>query len=440
MSKLAKSFRSINPFTALLLGDFFVDTYTTGRVKRISPEAPVQVLEVLHQESRPGGAGNAAKNIAALGAHVFVIGRIGNDPEGDHLKQQLHRDGIDATYLCLEPGYKTPVKTRLIADGQQLLRFDSETITPLSNTLESPVIAQLRTLIPTVQVVAISDYGKGFLTGPILKAAIQIAKDANIPLIVDPKGIDFFKYKGATILKPNLSEAYAAAKLPLSATLDEVAQVLLDLTKVDYLLITRSEAGISLFDAKNFRTDFPVRSKEVKDVTGAGDTVLATVSAAIANRLDMASATQFSNIAAGISIERFGCVQVTLPEIAERLLEYDVGCKIFDKNHMHALTQVLENRKYTLLVLDQEQEMTNDLLRAIRTLNSCAELLVYIQGEHPSEEFIYLLSLLKEVHFIVLQNEHLEDFHPDKVFTMEKGELFSLEKGKGILEALLHRS
>ena len=437
MSKLAKSFRSIKPFTALLLGDFFVDTYTTGRVKRISPEAPVQVLEVVHQESRPGGAGNAAKNLSALGAHVFVIGRIGNDPEGHHLKQQLNTDGIDATHLSLEPDYKTPVKTRLIAEGQQLLRFDSETITPIHSTLELLVIDQLRSLIPTVQVVAISDYGKGFLTLPILMAAIQMAKDANVPLIVDPKGTDFLKYEGATILKPNLSEAYAAAKLPSSATLDEVAQVLLSLTKVEYLLITRSEAGISLFEAGGLRTDFPVRSKEVKDVTGAGDTVLATISAVIANGLDMASATQLSNIAAGISIERFGCVQITLPEIAKRLLEYDVGCKIFDKNHMHALAHVLQNRKYTLLVLDQAQEMTNALLRSIRSLTNCAELLVYIQGNNPTDEFIYMLSLLKEVDFIVLQSEHLEDFQPDEVFTMEKGELLSLEKGKGILATLL---
>ncbi len=312
----------------------------------------------------------------------------------------------------------------------------------MQHTLEPLVIEQLRTLIPTVQVVAISDYGKGFLTLPILTAAIQIAKDAGVPLIVDPKGTDFFKYRGATILKPNLSEAYAAAKLPPSATLDEVANALLHSTNVDVLLITRSEAGISLFESGGQRSDFPVRSKEVKDVTGAGDTVLATISAALANELDIGSATQLANIAAGISIERFGCVQITLSEIAKRLLEYDVGCKIFDKNHMHALAQVLKTRKYTLLVLDQEQEMTNNLLRSIRhlTQGNPAELLVYIQGDNPSDEFIYLLSLLNEVDFIVLQSDRLEDFQPHEVFTVEKGELLALEKGKGILTTLLYRS
>jgi rfaE bifunctional protein kinase chain/domain len=440
MVKLSKSFRSIKPFTALVLGDFFVDTYTSGHVKRISPEAPVQVLEVLKQETKPGGAGNAAKNIATMGAKVFVIGRIGDDAEGHLLHRELGKDGIDASGLILEPRYRTPVKNRLIAGGQQLLRVDFETISSLDSALEPLVIEQLNVRIPTVQVVAVSDYGKGFLTTPILAAAIQIAKKAGVPLIIDPKGTDFSKYRGATILKPNLSEAYAAAKLPLSATLDDVASTILLSTHVDTLLITRSEAGISLFEPGGKRNDFPVRSKEVKDVTGAGDTVLATISLALANGLDMGSATQLANIAAGISIERFGCVQVTLPEIARRLLEYDADSKIFDENHTHALRQALKDRNYILLILDQSQEMTNDVLRSIRHLaqDNGSELLVYIQGDNPKPEFVYLLSLLTEVDFIVLQSEQLEDFHPHEIFTLEQGQLIALDKGKGILTSLLN--
>jgi len=439
MVKLSKSFRSIKPFRAVVLGDFFVDTYTSGHVKRISPEAPVQVLEVIKQESKPGGAGNAAKNIATMDAEVFLIGRIGDDSAGRQLHAQLNEGRLCATGLMIQPGYATPVKNRLIAGGQQLLRVDCETTPLLDPLLEPLVIEQLRMQIPKAQVVAVSDYGKGFLTQSVLTAAIEIAKQAGVPIIIDPKGIDFTKYRGATILKPNLSEAYAAAKLPGTATLDEVASVLLHIAQVEKLLITRSEAGISLFESGGKRSDFPVRSKEVKDVTGAGDTVLATLSLSLANGLDMGCATQLANIAAGIAIERFGCVQVTLPEIARRLLEYDADSKIFDENHTHALREALKDQSYTLLILDQVQEMTNDVLRFIRQLsqNNSTELLVYIRGNNPSAEFVYLLSILEEVDFIVLKHEEFEDFHPQDIFALKQGQLLAVEKGKGLLEELL---
>ena len=287
MVKLARTFSHFRPFKALVMGDFMLDTYTTGRVKRISPEAPVPVMEVLKQESRPGGAGNVVLNLTTLGATVYAVGRIGSDKEGEELKQHLF--SADTSSLLVEPNYKTPVKNRLIADSQQLIRVDFETITPLKPELEEAVIIRLKELIPQVDVVAISDYGKGFLTQSLIQAALQIAKEAKIPAIVDPKGSDFTKYRGATVLKPNLSEAYAAAKCPPHASLDDVAKQLL--TLADILLITRSEAGISIFNADG-RTDFPVRSKEVKDVTGAGDTVLAMICLGLANGLDIQLAAQ----------------------------------------------------------------------------------------------------------------------------------------------------
>lgn len=439
MKHLAKSFRAIKPFSALVIGDFFVDTYTSGRVKRISPEAPVQVLEVEAQESRPGGAGNAAKNIAAIGGQVQVLGRIGSDLEGRQLQAELTKYGIDASQLVQEPGYKTPVKNRLIAGSQQLLRVDFEAITSLTEELNAVVIEQLRTIIPTVQVVAISDYGKGFLSRAVLQATIEIAQEASVPVIVDPKGTDFTKYKSATLIKPNLSEAYAAAKLPSSANLDLVAQELLQQTNANYLLITRSEAGISLFEAQGKRSDFPVQSKEVKDVTGAGDTVLAIMSLAIANQFDLATATQLANIAAGLSIERLGCVQVTLPEIAKRLLDTDIGCKIFDEQHSHALAQVLQDRKYILLAVDPAQEMTHAFLRTLRQLaqGHTTEILVYVQRSDTNADFIHLLSRLDEVDFILLEGETLEEFHPHAVFAIQNGELRAQEQGKDILSALL---
>jgi D-beta-D-heptose 7-phosphate kinase/D-beta-D-heptose 1-phosphate adenosyltransferase len=422
------------------LGDFMLDTYTTGRVKRISPEAPVPVMEVHSQESRPGGAGNVVLNLAAIDSHVIAVGRIGADSQGQELKDRLSLAKVDTSTLLIEPLYRTPVKTRLIADSQQLLRVDVETITPLLPALEEEIIHRLRTLIPHVQVVAISDYGKGFITPRLLSTSLEIARTAKVPVIIDPKGSDFTKYKGATILKPNLSEAYAAAKMPPAASLDDVAHQILSSAPVESLLITRSEAGMTLFDLQRNRTDFPVRSREVKDVTGAGDTVLAMLCLALANGLDISSAAQLANIAAGISIERLGCVQVTLSELAERLLTYDNNTKIFDETHTYALHQVLKGKKYTLLVLKKGQEMTNALFRAIRKLShkDGFALLIYARDSHPDDEFIHLLSSLSEVDSIIVQTESLKNLvngiHPHEIYLLEEN---GIVQAKDILQSLV---
>lgn len=440
MVKLAKTFSHFRPFRALVLGDFMLDTYTTGRVKRISPEAPVPVMEVQKQESRPGGAGNVVLNLLALGAQVFAAGRIGDDAEGVELKRRLQ--DADTTALFVEPNYKTPVKNRLIADSQQLLRIDFETIAPLATILEEKILEKIKSLISQVQIVALSDYGKGFLTARIIAETLRMAKEAKVPTIVDPKGVDFSKYQGATVLKPNLSEAYAAAKCPSHFPLEEVAKQLRPLA--DILLITRSEAGISIFDQKGERADFPVRSKEVKDVTGAGDTVLSMICLGLANGLDIYVAAQLANIAAGLSIERLGCAQITLSELAERLLEYDSDTKIFDESHTYALHQVLRGKKCSLLVLEKGQMISNLLLRTLRDLSSQErELLIYVRDSHPNDEFVHLLSSLQEVDYIILQTESLkhlcEEIHPDEIYLLEKDKVVRLDAARKISDLLTVR-
>ncbi len=440
MVKLAKTFSHFRPFRTLVLGDFMLDTYTTGRVKRISPEAPVPVMEVQKQESRPGGAGNVVLNLLALGAQVFAAGRIGDDTEGVELKKRLQ--DADTTALFVEPNYKTPVKNRLIADSQQLLRIDFETIAPLATVLEEKILEKIKSLIPQVQIVALSDYGKGFLTARIIAETLRMAKEAKVPTIVDPKGVDFSKYQGATVLKPNLSEAYAAAKCPSHFPLEEAAKQLRPLA--DILLITRSEAGISIFDQRGERADFPVRSKEVKDVTGAGDTVLSMICLGLANGLDIYVAAQLANIAAGLSIERLGCVQITLSELAERLLEYDSDTKIFDESHTYALHQVLRGKKCSLLVLEKGQMISNLLLRTLRDLSSQErELLIYVRDSHPNDEFVHLLSSLQEVDYIILQTESLkhlcEEIHPDEIYLLEKDKVVRLDAARKISDLLTVR-
>lgn len=443
MPKLAGTFSHFKPFAALVIGDFMLDTYTTGRVKRISPEAPVPVMEVLKQESRPGGAGNVVLNLTTLGGCVYAVGRVGADIEGEQLKKRLAAEGADTSALHIEQGYRTPVKNRLIADSQQLLRVDFESVTPLFEPLEHQIMRELRTLISKTQVVAISDYGKGFLTREMIAAAIQIAKQAGVPVIVDPKGADFSKYRGSTILKPNLSEAYAAAKMPHSEPLEAVAEELLRISAAELLLITRSEAGISLFDRKGVRTDFPVRSKEVKDVTGAGDTVLSLLCLSLANGLDIHQAAQLANIAAGISIERLGCVQISLSELAKRFLEFDSDTKIFDEDHTYALRQVLKGKKFSLLVLLNGQTATHTLFRTIRELSGRDghQLIIYVNNSHPKDEFIHLLSSLHAVDYIILRTESLKNLcdaiHPDEIYLLERDHLSQLGQAKDLIASLL---
>lgn len=433
MVKLSGMLSQFDPVHVLVIGDFVLDTYTTGKIKRISPEAPVPILHVEKEENRPGGAGNVVVNLISLGAQVTAIGRIGYDFAGDWLHGFLETEGVNVQSLLFQREYKTPVKNRLIAEAQQILRFDREEIVALSESLEKELIQKLPTLLKTVQIVAISDYGKGFLSNSLLKAIMQSAKETSIPVIVDPKGEDFSKYNGATILKPNLSEAIVAAKLSKASPLDQVARSIFNQCQVEMLLITRSEEGMSLFNQAGYTCDFAVPSKEVKDVTGAGDTVLAMISIALANLMDINHAVQLSNIAAGIAIEKLGCARVSLSNIAQRLLELDVENKIFEEHHLFALQQSLKDVRYTVLGVDSQKGMSTALFCTLRKLSSKKnhqKLIVYISNTNPDQEFVLLLSSLSEVDFIILKNESLKNLckmiHPEHVFVMEHSQLISL--------------
>ncbi len=440
MVKLSGMLSRFSPVRVLVIGDFMLDTYTTGKVRRISPEAPVSVLHVEKEESRPGGAGNVVLNLASLGAKIIAVGRVGYDLAGEQLRDALDSEGADTEHIFLQKGYKTPVKNRLIADAQQVLRVDFETVSPLPDHVEEEVINRMGPLLEKVNILAISDYGKGFLSRSLLKTVIEMAEAKGIPVIVDPKGDDFSKYQGATVIKPNLTEAYAAAKLPSSEPLENVAANILSTCGVEMLLITRSEAGISLFNKGGQRIDFPVRSKEVKDVTGAGDTVLAMISVALANKLDIRYGAQLANIAAGMAIERLGCARINLSEMAERLLEYDVENKIFDEEHLYALQQALKGKRYSVLGVDSAQGMSTTLFRALRKLSSKdseKKLIVYVRDTDPDEEFVSLLSSLAEVDFIVLKCESLKNLceiiHPHQVFVVEENRLVALDHPTALL-------
>lgn len=412
----------------LVIGDFMLDAYTRGRIERISPEAPVPVLHACTETSQPGGAGNVALNVRALGAEVIACGRVGNDRHGKQLLQELERDGIDTGLVLVQEGYITPVKNRILAEAQQVLRVDIEAAMPIAQALENRVLDALETLVNDVDLVAISDYGKGFLSPLLLQRVIAAARAHGRMVVVDPKGDDFAKYAHATLLKPNVREAYAAAQLPLETSLDRVAEALLAHCQVGQLCITRAEEGMSLFQAGKGRLDFPVLSREVVDVTGAGDTVLAMISLAMANGLEITQAAQLANTAASIAIERTGCARVTLADLAARLLQTSTDNKIFDEEHLFALRHVLHGKRYTLLSLCSEEGITTALFRGVRQLAEKGDLLIaYIRDPHPDPEYIAFLSSLREVQFILLKGTNLKNLlaiiRPQSFFVMQGGDL-----------------
>ncbi|MCB1084771.1 MAG: HldE protein, partial [Chlamydiia bacterium] len=408
MVKLLGAFSRLKPTKVMLLGDLMLDTYTSGRVERISPEAPVPILHVKGSEDLPGGAGNVALNLKALGAEVICVGRIGDDKEGLRLKTLFEQEEIATDGIFVQKGIHTPLKNRLIAEGQQLIRVDQECCTPLSTEVEQEVLSYIKEAIRQVEVVAISDYAKGFLSLSLLKEVIALAKKEGIPILVDPKGDDFTKYFGATLIKPNFKEAVSAAKVSQASPLDLIGESLLNETGAEMIMVTRSEEGITLFHQDQKRLDFPVKSKEVKDVTGAGDTVLAMVAMSMGSNLPLSEGIHLSNVAASLAIERLGCVRVSLSDLAERLLEINVENKIFQEDHLFALEQALFNKKLTILGINSDDGVTNALFSHLQKLSKKSpdeRLMIYLSS--ANEGLLSLLSSLHEVDFIVLQSDSL---------------------------------
>lgn len=400
---LSHVFNSLQTKRVLVAGDFVLDRYTFGKAKRISPEAPVPVVLVEREEARAGGAGNVVLNLLSMGMQPVCFGRVGCDQAGNVLLRELEREGANCSYLILEEGYCTPHKTRIIASNQQIVRIDNEPFSRMSEKQEAHLLGLIPEIVAKVDLVAISDYAKGFLTDRLLSTLIQAARAKGVTVISDPKGTDFKKYAGSTVLKPNLSEALAVAPAGMT-NLQDIAQHIFKIANVDTLMVTRSENGISLFYPAGKQEDFPVDAREVKDVTGAGDTVLAMLSCALANRLSLAEATQLCNLAAQVAVEKVGCARVTLSEVARRLIEIHANHKIFAEEHLAALKQALSGHPFFLLGLESAKPLDAQLLRSVRQVAASTphELVVALMGPSPDEELVSSLAALKDVDYLFL--------------------------------------
>ena len=297
----------------LVIGDVMLDRYWWGTVERISPEAPVPVVALENVTHVAGGAANVAANIKGLGCDPFLIGISGNDAEADLLAASFANAGIERSRLCRVDGRKTTVKNRVVAHNQHMLRFDQETTAPLTNGQLDPISSELASSIADSDLVILSDYGKGFLTETLVTRLIATALDNNKPIVVDPKGRDYTKYRGATVITPNQKEAEEACGLPLSdETVDSAGKKLIQDLELQGVVITRGEKGMRVYGQQRSPVDLSATARMVYNVTGAGDTVIAALAVGLASGLSLIDAAGIANFAAGIVVEDVGTTAITL--------------------------------------------------------------------------------------------------------------------------------
>ncbi|MCD6184775.1 MAG: D-glycero-beta-D-manno-heptose-7-phosphate kinase [Deltaproteobacteria bacterium] len=302
---------------ALIIGDLMIDEYLWGKVDRISPEAPVQVVSVTKNEFTLGGAGNVVNNIVSLGAKISVIGVVGTGPDGDLLLKQFEKLGIDISGILQENGRITTKKTRIIAASQHVLRIDSETKKELSDNTAGVIAEFIEKKIPEVDVVLISDYGKGIITQKLLSGLLAVAKKHQKIVIADPKGMDYSKYSGISLITPNKKEAALAAGMEIidEPTLFKAGEKILQKAAVERLLITCGKDGMVLFDKKKKPHKIMSEARQVYDVSGAGDTVLAVLGLAIASGESFEKSAYIANKAAGIVVGKMGTATVSQEEL-----------------------------------------------------------------------------------------------------------------------------
>ncbi|PZW50419.1 D-alpha,beta-D-heptose 7-phosphate 1-kinase /D-beta-D-heptose 1-phosphate adenylyltransferase [Humitalea rosea] len=319
-ARLADAVRALKRTSVLVVGDAMLDRYVYGRVTRISPEAPVPILTVERELAMPGGAGNVVRNLTALGAAVAFITVVGDDVAGSDLTGLVGGQPGVEPWLLVQGGRATTTKTRFIASGQQLLRADQEVARPIHPRLADRLVKIASDTIAATTVMVLSDYAKGVLADDTAAKLIAAGRAAGRKVIVDPKGIDFSRYHGADIVTPNRAELAAATEMPVDSEegIVAAARVLRDRHAFGAVLVTRSEDGLTLLDGDTVR-HFPAEAPEVHDVSGAGDTVVAVLAAAIAAGRDLPTAARLANIAAGIVVGKVGTAVAREDDMLEAL-------------------------------------------------------------------------------------------------------------------------
>jgi len=401
----------------LVIGDLMLDHYLWGSCDRISPEAPVQVVDVKKETTVLGGAGNVINNLLVMGAKVNVLSVIGDDRNGKELLEMLKESGADASGLVKQKGRHTSKKSRVVASHQQMIRYDSESKNDIDEKSEMELFNRFEKIIMDVDALLLSDYGKGVLTQILTCKLIECAKKNKKFILVDPKGSDYSKYKGATLITPNKKEAIEATKIDIQdeQSLHEAGKLLKSSLELDYAVITLSEDGMAIFGNEVIKV--PTVAREVFDVTGAGDTVLASFGYALSCGLDIKESALFATSAAAVVVGKLGSATVSLDEIDmyEHSLRSGVASsKIKTKKEIVELLKkfkgkriVFTNGCFDILHVGHVKYLEiaksfGDML--IVGLNSDASV-KRLKGEsrpiNISEDRAYVLSALESVSFVV---------------------------------------
>jgi D-beta-D-heptose 7-phosphate kinase / D-beta-D-heptose 1-phosphate adenosyltransferase len=415
-------FKNKNP-KILVIGDLMIDHYLWGKCERISPEAPVQIVNIDKESSVLGGAGNVINNLRALGSKVDVLSVIGDDLVANELKILLKDIEVQSNMLIIEKNRKTSKKSRLIASQQQVLRYDNESIEDISNISEEEIINKLKTNILNYNVIILSDYGKGVLTRKLTQEIISISNENKIKVFVDPKGKDYSKYKGAYTLTPNKKEAIEATSITIkdNKTLEEAIKKLKEECNLKVSLITLSESGIAIFD-DNLRIK-PTVAREVYDVTGAGDTVIASIAFAIANDMKIDDAIQFANLAAGVVVGKIGSATATLDEIYEyesslnksnsssHIKSFEEIETLAKKLHAKGKKIVFTNGCFDILhaghvkYLEEAKSYGDILILGLNADSSVKKLKGPTRPINNQEDRAYILASLESVDYVVIFEE-----------------------------------
>jgi D-beta-D-heptose 7-phosphate kinase / D-beta-D-heptose 1-phosphate adenosyltransferase len=341
------SFNDTSP-KILVIGDIIVDQYLWGSSERISPEAPVPVINIESQSTVLGGAGNVANNLCSLGANVDMISVIGQCEVAKELNTLLGKINVSTEHLITEKNRITSKKSRIIASQQQVVRYDRESTIEINKKSEATIVEKFNEIVNDYDIILLSDYGKGVLTFDLTQSLISIANQNSKKILIDPKGLDYSKYKGAYLLTPNKLEASKATNISIKDN-DTLAKAMLALKEqcnLDFSIVTLSEEGVAILD--NDLRIYPTVAKEIFDVTGAGDTVLASLGFALSCNNSIDDSIKFANLASGVVIGKIGSATATINEIFEyesNLINYKSEKHIKTWNEISSIIKELKNKK-----------------------------------------------------------------------------------------------
>ncbi len=312
---LGRTLERFKNIRIMVIGDVMIDHYLWGKVDRISPEAPVPVVDVVEEEFRIGGAANVALNIKTLEAIPYLVGVAGEDKKT--LSRALKKNGIEKSFLVTDKQRPTTIKSRIIANNQQVVRIDRESKIAISKTVENELIDHIESHLSKIDAVILEDYNKGLLTPNLIRSIIKTARQNNTIVCVDPKFKNFYEYEDCTLFKPNILELQKNSGIPIESeqTMDMAAGIVQEKIRCEHLIVTRGEKGLSLYTKDRQRVDIPTFAQEIYDVSGAGDTVISTITLGLCSGLNIETAALIANHAAGSVCSKIGIHPVTAKDI-----------------------------------------------------------------------------------------------------------------------------